>query len=98
MTTHDQSTHKNRNPHNTDPHISTEKSIELSVSLSVRESVKIQVIELLTQLKSGLIIKERCQAKFLEGHLNELGLLIGPHKSGNCVKEAAGFVWANQEA
>ena len=27
-------------------------------------------------------IKERCQAKFLEGHLNELGLLIGPHKSG----------------
>ena len=36
-------------------------------------------------------IKERCQAKFLDGHLIELGLLIGPHKS-------ARFVWANQEA
>ena len=35
--------------------------------------------------------KERCQAKFLEGHLNELGQLIGPHKSGR-------FVWANQLA
>ena len=28
-----------------------------------------------------LMAKERCQAKFLEGHLNELGLLIGPHKA-----------------
>ena len=36
-------------------------------------------------------LKERCQAKFLEGHFNELGLLIGPHKT-------ARFVWANQEA
>ena len=35
-------------------------------------------------------LKERCQAKFLVGHLDELGLLIGPHKS-------ARFVWANQE-
>ena len=35
------------------------------------------------------LIKERCQAKFLEGHLNELGLLIGPNTSGNFVNEAA---------
>ena len=27
--------------------------------------------------------KERCHAKFLEEHLNELSLLIGPHKSGS---------------
>ena len=34
-------------------------------------------------------IKERCQAKFLEGYLNELGLLIGPNKSGSFVN---GFI------
>ena len=36
------------------------------------------------------MLKERCQAKFLEGHLNELGLLIliGPNKSGSFVDEA----------
>ena len=28
-------------------------------------------------------VKERCHAKFLEGHLNELGLLIGQNKSGS---------------
>ena len=33
--------------------------------------------------------KERCHAKFLEGHLNELGLLIGPSKSGSFLDEAA---------
>ena len=26
-------------------------------------------------------VKERCHAKFLEGHLNELGLLIGPNRA-----------------
>ena len=45
-----------KNPHNTDPHISTEKRTELSVSFSLppslRPSVKIQFIELLTQLKT----------------------------------------------
>ena len=34
-------------------------------------------------------VKERCHAKFLEGHLNELGLLIGPNKSGSLLNEAA---------
>ena len=33
------------------------------------------------------LTKERCHAKFLEGHLTELGLLIGPNKSGSFVKE-----------
>ena len=42
--------------------------------------------------------KERCHAKFLEGHLNELSLLIRPNKSGSLVDEAAWLVWANQEA
>ena len=32
--------------------------------------------------------KERCHAKFLEGHLNELGLLIGPNPSGRFVNKA----------
>ena len=32
-------------------------------------------------ITTSIFKKERCQAKFLEGHLNELGLLIGPHKS-----------------
>ena len=37
----------------------------------------------------GNYTKERCHAKFLEGHLNELGLLIGPNKSGSFIDEAA---------
>ena len=35
--------------------------------------------------------KERCHAKFLEGHLNELGLLIGPNKSGSYVAKQPDF-------
>ena len=40
------------------------------------------------------LTKERCHAKFLEGHLNELG----PNKSDSFINKAALFVGANQEA
>ena len=53
---------------------------------------KVRISQKSEQIRyNSFSLKERCQAKFLEGHLNELGLLIGPHKS-------ARFVWANQEA
>ena len=42
----------------------------------------------LTQLFQ-LRLKERYHTKFLEGHLNELGVLIGPNKSGSSVDKAA---------
>ena len=35
------------------------------------------------------LLKERCHAKFLEGILNKLGLLIGPNKTVTFVKKAA---------
>ena len=51
------------------------------------------------QQKTAILTWERFHVKFLEGHLNELGLLIGPNKSGSFVKETDRFVWwANQEA
>ena len=31
------------------------------------------------------LIKQRCHAKFLERHLNELGRLISPNKSGELI-------------
>ena len=34
--------------------------------------------------------KERCEAKFLEGHLNELSLLIGLNKSGSFINYLMG--------
>ena len=41
MTTHDYTLHDdNTDPNITDPHISTEKRIELSVSFSVRPSIR----------------------------------------------------------
>ena len=41
--------------------------------------------------------KERCHAKFLEGHLNELCLLIGPNKSGRffiCLGQSGSLVYS----
>ena len=46
-------------------------------------------IHCLEQYLNNIWIKERCHAKYLEGHLNELGLLIGPNKSGSSIDEAA---------
>ena len=58
---------------------------------------KLQTLAVLMALFSKKVPK-KCHAKFLAGHLNELGLLIGPNKSGSLLNKAARFVWANQEA
>ena len=59
--------------------------------ISFLTNVRARVYNSCARIYARIFMKERCQAKFLEGHLNKLGLLIGPHKSGR-------FVWANQEA
>ena len=66
------------------------------MGLSLRSELLLKSYSTLSNLVN--FCKERCQAKFLEGHLNELGLLIGPNKSGSLFNEAARFVSANQEA
>ena len=64
---------------------------EISEALYQRIGDYISKTVITSPLLLYVFTKERCQAKYLEGHLTELGLLIGPHKS-------ARFVWANQEA